>query len=60
MPSTVSGWFAIRGRCQEKLGNVEAALDDYAKTVLIKPTEGAAWTNMGQIYQERKEWAEVC
>jgi hypothetical protein len=34
-------------------------LKDYARTVKIKPSEGAAWTNMGQIHQEREEWAEV-
>ena len=45
--------------CQEKLDNMEDALKDYSKAVEIKPTEGAAWSNMGQIYKEREDWAKV-
>lgn len=54
-------WLLRRGRCKHEIGNDDAALEDYAASVRVKPDFAAGYLYMGlvQHQQQKLQSAEV-
>jgi len=49
----------LRARCDEALGNIEAALDAYQRVSALAPTHVEAWCKQGSLLMSQERWKEA-